>query len=718
MPRLKRLPMKHALYTLPFVILVGCGGAGDGSGAKSAGDAKAGASRNGGEPHESIGDMAAAQGGLAALGGNGNREDGSTGVEVAFGGALHIEDVDKKSRMLLDGVLKEWPARSPARETLSGTTDGLALAVAVQMDEAKLYVGAEVTDPNLARSARHGESDDHVSMTLAFPAGRGGLKAYEIGLYAGKPGDSPGAVKWLAGPNRGQDVAGAKLVENDVKGGFTFEAAIPWSTFPEARTMRVGLRAALRYHDGDGSNVRGVLGTGPGSVDRPGELPALPTAAEQSVIDGLLAQKNLAGTAPKIDVFADVTGDERKERISVFGKFFTICGPGYRGGRQFFWREVAGELTSFETRDLTARGKDDLIVRRRVTQNGIVHELLEVWTVASAGDEPTTIFTAEIAVVDGPGHRRIANAVRVSPAGIEVSVEPAQGWDASTFREASAAGSNDEAILLPWGTVRSRSFKIERGKFVKAGEVAQAGSAAGMGGAGSGAGTATAMATGGSASSRDLPTPSVGKSTDLGHQVMDAYYKDQSIAPGTKPRFDFEVHVDGDARPERVALVGRDIVVLGPGFKSGTGYARMSLTQFSDDKDVSELTARDVTGDGAAELVVRGVRHVTTPAGDRVDVQALFIYQVKNGAIARVFSVETGREQSGKRVQGLVQFVPSKTGKGFDVDVRPGVARGWTEKTYPWPQDKPGGSTEPLLLPWGGISSLRYAWNGSQFATP
>lgn len=710
--------MKHAAHTAPLLaalvatFFLGCGG-GEGSGAKSARDAKGGS----GDPHESIGDMAAAQGGLGALGGNGNREDGSTGVEVAFGGALHIEDVDKKSPVKLDGALKEWNARSPANEKIVGTTDGLGLAVAVQMDEARLYVAAEVTDPNLARSARHGESDDHVSMTLAFPAGRGGLKAYDVGFYPGKPGESSGAVKWLAGPSRGQEIAGAKLVEMDVKGGVSIEAAIPWSTFPEARTMRVGLRAALRYHDGDGSAVRGVIGTGAGSVDHPGDLPALPTAAEQSVIDGLLAQKNLVGTAPKIDVFADVTGDERKERISVFGKFFTICGPGYRGGRQFFWREVAGELSSFETRDLTARGKDDMIVRRRVTTGGIVHELIEVWTVASAGDEPTTIFTAEIAVTDGPGKRRIANAVRVSPNGIEVSVEPAQGWDASSFREASAAGSNDEAILLPWGTVRSRTFKLEKGKFVKSGEIAQAGSPAASSASASanagGSGAASVPAT-----TRDLPTPTVGKSSDLGHQVMDAYYKDQSIPPGTKPRFDIEVHVDGDGRPERVALVGRDIVVLGPGFKSGTGYARMSLTQFADDKDVSELTARDVTGDGAAELVVRGVRHVTTPAGDRVDVQALFIYQVKNGAIGRVFSVETGREQAAKRVQGLVQFVPSKSGKGFDVDVRPGVARGWTEKSYPWPQDKPGGSIEPLLLPWGGISSLRYAWNGTSFATP
>ncbi len=697
--------MRLVLCTL-LGIVMGCGGGG--SAPKTADAAKGGP--GGGEARESIGEAAAAQGGLAALGGAGNREEGATGVEVAFGGALSAVDVDRKNPIKLDGVLKEWGPRSAAKESLSGKTDGLSMAVAVEMDDTKIYVGAEITDPNLTRTAKHAENDDHLSFTIAFPSGRGGLKAYEIGLYPGKPGESTGVVRFLAGPSRGQDVPGAKLVENDAKGGFTLEAAIPWSTFAEARTMRVGLRAAFRYHDGDGTTVRGVVGTGQGSSERPGDLPALPIAAEQAVVDGLLAQKNLAGTAPKIDVFADVAGDDRKERISVFGKFFTICGPGYRNGRQFFWREVAGDLAAFETRDLTGHGRDDMIVRRRITNAGVVHEMIEVWTIAS-GDEPTTIFSHEIAVVDGAGKRRITNAVRVSAKEIEVSVEPAVGWDVGSFKESTAGG--EEGILLPWGTVRSRTFKLDKGKFAKSGEVAQAGSAATAG-----AGSAPAAGATAGSGTRDLPTPPVAKSTDLSKQVMDAYLRDQGVATGTKPRFDIEVHVDGDGRAERVALVGRDIVVLGPGFKGGNGYARMSLTQFSDDKDVSELTARDVTGDGAAELVVRGVRNVTTPAGDKVAVEALFIYTVKAGTITRVFSVETGREQSGKRVQGLVQFVPSKAGKGFDIDVRPGVARGWTDKTYPWPQDKPGGAVEPLLLPWGGITSLRYAWNGTQFATP
>ena len=60
----------------------------------------------------------------------------------------------------------------------------------------------------------------------------------------------------------------------------------------------------------------------------------------------------------------------------------------------------------------------------------------------------------------------------------------------------------------------------------------------------------------------------------------------------------------GDARPERVVLLGRDVVVFGPGYKNGTGYAALSLSQFASDDDVKELSARDLTGDGAAMTCV------------------------------------------------------------------------------------------------------------------
>ena len=99
-----------------------------------------------------------------------------------------------------------------------------------------------------------------------------------------------------------------------------------------------------------------------------------------------------------------------------------------------------------------------------------------------------------------------------------------------------------------------------------------------------------------------------------------------------------------------------------------------------------------------------------------VETDSIFVYEVEPDAITRIFAIETGREQRRKRIQGLVQFVPADDHKSFEIDVRPGIARGWTKRTYPWAQEQPGGQVEPLLLPWGGITSLRYAWDGAKFA--
>jgi hypothetical protein len=82
-----------------------------------------------------------------------------------------------------------------------------------------------------------------------------------------------------------------------------------------------------------------------------------------------------------------------------------------------------------------------------------------------------------------------------------------------------------------------------------------------------------------------------------------------------------------------------------------------------------------------------------------------------------VFGIETARSEGENRVQGLVQFIPTPGGKSFDLLAAPGRATGWTEKTFPWRQQSPGASDiEPILLPWGDVPSVRYAWNGSRFA--
>ena len=93
--------MKHGSYTFPLLLLIAACGGGGGSSPKGSDSANAA----GGDKHESIGDAVAAQGGFASLGGAGNREEGATGVEVAFGGALHVENVDAKSPVKLDGEI-------------------------------------------------------------------------------------------------------------------------------------------------------------------------------------------------------------------------------------------------------------------------------------------------------------------------------------------------------------------------------------------------------------------------------------------------------------------------------------------------------------------------------------------------------------------------------------------------------------------------------------
>jgi hypothetical protein len=78
-----------------------------------------------------------------------------------------------------------------------------------------------------------------------------------------------------------------------------------------------------------------------------------------------------------------------------------------------------------------------------------------------------------------------------------------------------------------------------------------------------------------------------------------------------------------------------------------------------------------------------------------------------------VFSGETGRAVGDKRVQNLLQFVPS--GKIFDIDVQAGKAVGFDKKSYPF-QDESVDGVDSVLLPWGTPTSRRYAWDGQRFA--
>jgi hypothetical protein len=612
---------------------------------------------------------------------------GGDAPEVTADG-LRLESIDKDKPVKLDGVPTEWPPFAKANVVVKGAGKS-AMTIGLQYDDAKLYVGAEIKDAAFAPGR------DHVSLVLAVPVPSGTYATYDLSIYAGKPGESEGSVRY---GGRGA-VPGAKVVEAPEAGGYTLEAVVPWSALPEGQSTRVGIHGVARYVEGDDE-----IATGPVNLQHPSSMAWIPSEPELSMIEQFLAPKGLTKASPTFDAVADLTGDGVRERIAVFDHYLTICGSSYLGGTGFFFRDLGGELVRLDVRDATGRGKGDVVVRRRVPVGSGTREYLEVLSAMSNTDEPRVTFAHEIEVRQADKH--IDNSVRLSRGVIEVSVEPATNWDALSYQEPIA--SDVEPILFPWGGVRSQTWRWDGSHFTKGKEVAQKEQIPG----------------GGTAEHppphpAEPPTPKVSHGGSLSEAMLDQYRRDRGVAGDVAPKSDLRVQVSGDARPERVALVGRDIVVFGPGFKGGTGYSYVTLAQFADAADVTEMSARDLTGDGNADLIVRGVRHLSADGG-KVDSEVLFVYQVQGDAITRIFGIETARERSNKRVQGLVQFIPAPGNKTFDVLSAPGRATGWTEKTYPWaqdtPQDAPGGSdVEPLVLPWGGIGSVRYRWNGSQF---
>ena len=202
--------------------IVACGGAQAGGNSS--------AKHGGAKGDDSIAEEASKNGGIAGLG------PGGDDAASTLAAALNLEMIDPANPVKLDGVPQEWPARTPASQAIQGDASNLSMTAALQYDDAKIYVAGEISDASFKVGV------DHASLVLAIPGAGGALVPYEIAFYAGKPGESSGSVKFGAGAQKGRDVPGAKIVEAPSKSGYTFEATVPWSTFPEARLVRVGMR--------------------------------------------------------------------------------------------------------------------------------------------------------------------------------------------------------------------------------------------------------------------------------------------------------------------------------------------------------------------------------------------------------------------------------------------------------------------------------------------
>jgi hypothetical protein len=627
------------------------------------------------------------------------------------GNALAARSFDAEpmhgEKIRIDGMLREWPGKlTELGDTIKGSASGgdPRASAKIGYDDTNLYVVLKVFDDKIVRSAAAGDGEDHGTLSLAIPKGRGGGFAhYDVRLFPGDPGKVGASVKI-----GGNTVTGAKIVEAPVKGGFELEALIPWSAFPEASRVRVGLRAALSYTDADSKgSVKAVVATGSG---RGGSLPALRLEAESGLDAALIRGKGLSDRAVKV-AYGNVSGDGMLERVAVYDNYLTIVGPRYRGGKQFYFGELGisgGKMvTRLELADADGDGLDELFVQKRMGGADRYREVLTVLKIGS-DDAPWVAFVHEVGIKTPDLH--IANKVKLAKKGRGIEIEVAQG-DA----EGADPGSYSESIpsdmpsaLLPWQTIGSRSFKWDGKAFTKSDESTW---------------TPKVSSSGpkSSAPRADEPPPPPAPRPPSADELLDrvyALYRKERGVGASKPRFDFVTDVAGDRGAERVLIHGKDIVVFGKGYRAGTSFAFITIG-VAEPKDVLDATARDLTGDGKAEIVVRGVLHAKASkelGGDVVDRHALLIYRVTETGVVRIFGAETGRALGENRLVGAVALEPAKRGLG--IELRPGRAVGWTEKNYPFPPDNTAaGGLEPLLLPWGDVKKRRYRFDGSAYVS-
>lgn len=609
-------------------------------------------------------------------------------------------------KIRLDGWPKEWPAMQRLTATLSGA--GMRAEAVAGYDDANVYVAMRVEDGELVRTGGMGANEDYGALLLAFPSG-GGFKTYEVRLYPGVPGKSAGAVK-VQGMGK---ATGSEIVEAPFDGGVTFEARIPWSTFPEAKRVRSGLRGALRYKDVDGGGKTTLVGTAKGSGS---SLPPFTIEAEYALHQSLVFPKALP-VKPTRQLVGNLVGDAMHETVSIYERYLAITGWNYRKGSEFYYQDLnvlsPSNLLSIALEDVSGDGREEIVLHRRVGSSGDSKDYFEVWTFRTEGQGPEALFQHETGLVLGP--QKIENEVTlerkkgkwnvVVKQGEHDGIEPSE-WEGPTV-------SGDRATLMPWETVESRRYEWDGKGFALVEETEWEPKLS------SPTGTRTSRGSSGDplppSDEREAPPPRPPEPDELLDQVYALYRTDRGVKKAP-PRFDFVTDVAASEDTERVLVHDKDIVVFGKKFKEGTSYVYTTIGVKEPDH-VLDVTARDVTGDGRAEIIVRGIIPVKASeqlGGAIVTRHALMIYRVSEGGITRIFAAETGRQVDGDAILGRVAFVP--VANAVRIELLPGRAVGWSEESYPFPQDRlPYQGLEPLLLPWTDLPSRSYVFAGERY---
>lgn len=171
-----------------------------------------------------------------------------------------------------------------------------------------------------------------------------------------------------------------------------------------------------------------------------------------------------------------------------------------------------------------------------------------------------------------------------------------------------------------------------------------------------------------------------------------------------RPTHRLQGDVAGDARPESVTLVAGYLLVNGPGYRGGQGYAYHQLpVQSAGDVRSAELV--DLTGDGKDELVL--VLRQRNAQGERDLWQAMSL----TGESPRpLFAIEVRKAIGASSVEAQVRIRRQRPAP--IIQVRAGRARGLDASSY---REAPASDAEAILVPWGPVLERTYRWNGRSF---
>lgn len=164
--------------------------------------------------------------------------------------------------------------------------------------------------------------------------------------------------------------------------------------------------------------------------------------------------------------------------------------------------------------------------------------------------------------------------------------------------------------------------------------------------------------------------------------------------------FDRGADLAGDSRSERVVVFPGYLVVSGPGVMGSSGYLFAELAS-RDGGDISNISLRDVTGDGRSDVVLTQRVRVAALIRELVTVYSLDA----RGALRRVFAHEVLRSEGGATLRNELSW--PRVGA---VRVAFSQNTGWTRERWAESADA---ELTAALAPWTAHRERTYRWDAA-----